>query len=112
MDAKIIDKELARAREQLPPLAINRLKFEVAAKAKTPAELKVIIDRAIKAYKDCKVAPGEAVGTLAAQSIGEPGTQMTMRTFHYAGVAEVAVPQGLPRLIKWLTPKKSLMYPS
>jgi len=106
MDAKIIDKELARAREQLPPLAINRLKFEVAAKAKTPAELKVIIDRAIKAYKDCKVAPGEAVGTLAAQSIGEPGTQMTMRTFHYAGVAEVAVPQGLPRLIEVVDAKK------
>jgi DNA-directed RNA polymerase subunit A" len=42
---------------------------------------------------------GEAVGVIAAQSIGEPGTQMTMRTFHYAGVAE-QVPTGLPRLIE------------
>jgi DNA-directed RNA polymerase subunit A" len=40
------------------------------------------------------------VGIVAAQSIGEPGTQMTMRTFHYAGVAELNVTLGLPRLIE------------
>jgi len=40
------------------------------------------------------------VGVIAAQSIGEPGTQMTMRTFHYAGVAEMNVTLGLPRLIE------------
>lgn len=45
------------------------------------------------------ISPGEAVGVVAAQSIGEPGTQMTMRTFHYAGVAE-HVPTGLPRVIE------------
>jgi len=47
----------------------------------------------------------EAVGVVAAQSIGEPGTQMTMRTFHYAGVAE-HVPTGLPRLIEIVDAKK------
>lgn len=56
--------------------------------------------------------PGEAVGIVAAQSIGEPGTQMTMRTFHYAGVAE-QVPTGLPRLIEIVdvrrVPKRPLM---
>ena len=55
---------------------------------------------------------GEAVGIIAAQSIGEPGTQMTMRTFHYAGVAE-QVPTGLPRLIELVDarkePKKPIM---
>jgi len=59
-----------------------------------------------------KIAVGEAVGIVAAQSIGEPGTQMTMRTFHYAGVAE-QVPTGLPRLIELVdarkTPKKPMM---
>ncbi|MBI5046854.1 hypothetical protein HZC07_03940, partial [Candidatus Micrarchaeota archaeon] len=45
------------------------------------------------------IPPYEAVGVVCAQSIGEPGTQMTMRTFHYAGVAE-HVPTGLPRLIE------------
>ena len=51
------------------------------------------------------IAPYEAVGVIAAQSIGEPGTQMTMRTFHYAGVAE-HVPTGLPRLIEIVDAKK------
>jgi DNA-directed RNA polymerase subunit A" len=59
-----------------------------------------------------KIPVGEAVGIVAAQSIGEPGTQMTMRTFHYAGVAE-QVPTGLPRLIELVDarkePKKPLM---
>ena len=42
----------------------------------------------------------ESAGILAEQSIGEPGTQLTMRTFHYAGVAEINVTLGLPRLIE------------
>lgn len=52
-----------------------------------------------------KITPFEAVGVVCAQSIGEPGTQMTMRTFHYAGVAE-HVPTGLPRLIEIVDAKK------
>jgi DNA-directed RNA polymerase subunit A" len=51
------------------------------------------------------IPPYEAVGVVCAQSIGEPGTQMTMRTFHYAGVAE-HVPTGLPRLIEIVDAKK------
>jgi DNA-directed RNA polymerase subunit A" len=51
------------------------------------------------------IPPFEAVGVICAQSIGEPGTQMTMRTFHYAGVAE-HVPTGLPRLIEIVDSKK------
>jgi len=62
--------------------------------------------------KKKQVDVGEAVGIVAAQSIGEPGTQMTMRTFHYAGVAE-QVPTGLPRLIELVDarkePKKPIM---
>ncbi len=64
----------------------------------------------VKSKKQIDV--GEAVGIVAAQSIGEPGTQMTMRTFHYAGVAE-QVPTGLPRLIELVDarkePKKPIM---
>ena len=50
--------------------------------------------------------PHEAVGITTAQSIGEPGTQMTMRTFHYAGVATVNVTQGLPRVIEIVDARK------
>ncbi len=63
-------------------------------------ELKRIIDRAVEIYKKRLVDPYEAVGIVGAQSIGEPGTQMTLRTFHYAGVAEMNVTLGLPRLIE------------
>ena len=41
---------------------------------------------------------GEAVGVIAAQSIGEPGTQLTMRTFHSGGIAGSDITQGLPRV--------------
>ena len=46
------------------------------------------------------IEPGEAVGVIAAQSIGEPGTQLTMRTFHTGGVAGDDITQGLPRVVE------------
>ena len=58
-------------------------------------------------YKRALVEPGEAVGIVAAQSIGEPGTQMTLRTFHYAGVREQNVTLGLPRLIEIVDARRS-----
>ena len=57
-------------------------------------------------YRDTRVDPLDPVGTVSAQSIGEPGTQMTMNTFHYAGVAEIDVTQGLPRLIELVDARK------
>jgi DNA-directed RNA polymerase subunit A" len=57
-------------------------------------------------YRDTRVPPLDPVGTVSAQSIGEPGTQMTMNTFHYAGVAEIDVTQGLPRLIELVDARK------
>jgi DNA-directed RNA polymerase subunit A" len=58
-------------------------------------------------YRDTRVDPLDPVGTVSAQSIGEPGTQMTMNTFHYAGVAEIDVTQGLPRLIELVDARKT-----
>lgn len=54
------------------------------------------------------VEKGEAVGVIAAQSIGEPGTQLTMRTFHTGGVAGADITQGLPRVIEIFEAKKSI----
>jgi len=51
-------------------------------------------------HKDKEIAPGEAIGIITAQSFGEPSTQMALSTFHAAGVAEMQVTQGLPRLIE------------
>jgi len=69
-------------------------------------ELIIIRDDAIRTYLSSMVDPGEPVGTVAAQSIGEPGTQMTLRTFHFAGVRELNVTLGLPRLIELVDAKR------
>jgi len=58
-------------------------------------------------YIETRVDPLDPVGTVSAQSIGEPGTQMTMNTFHYAGVAEIDVTQGAPRLIELVDARKT-----
>jgi DNA-directed RNA polymerase subunit A" len=62
--------------------------------------------------KKREVDPFEAVGVIAAQSIGEPGTQMTMRTFHFAGVVEMNVTLGLPRLIEIVDARRIPSTPS
>ena len=49
-------------------------------------------------YTKAKVNPGEAVGAVAGQSIGEPATQMTLKTFHFAGVASMNITSGIPRI--------------
>ncbi len=83
----------------LPKSIIDDIIFKVTNE-KLQSKLKVIITKALDEYNRNAVDPSEACGIVGAQSIGEPGTQMTMRTFHYAGVAEINVTLGLPRLIE------------
>lgn len=73
----------------------------------TKPQAKKIIAETEKQLIRSRVDPFEAVGIVTAQSIGEPGTQMTMRTFHYAGVATVNVTQGLPRIIEIVDARKA-----
>jgi DNA-directed RNA polymerase subunit A" len=75
-------------------------------------ELSELIRKLKQAYDRAHVEAGEAVGTVAAQSVGEPGTQMTMRTFHYAGVTELNVTLGLPRLIEIVDARKEIATPT
>ncbi|MFH1608258.1 MAG: DNA-directed RNA polymerase subunit A' [archaeon] len=58
-----------------------------------------------------KIEPGEAIGIVTAQSFGEPSTQMVMRTFHMAGVAEMQVTMGLPRIIEIFDARKKASSP-
>jgi DNA-directed RNA polymerase subunit A" len=78
----------------------------------TDEELEKLIIMLKNAYDRAHVEAGEAVGTVAAQSVGEPGTQMTMRTFHYAGVTELNVTLGLPRLIEIVDARKDIATPT
>jgi DNA-directed RNA polymerase subunit A" len=64
------------------------------------SQLEKIVNISFEHYEKNLIDHAEACGIVGAQSIGEPGTQMTMRTFHYAGVAEINVTLGLPRLIE------------
>lgn len=57
------------------------------------------------------ITPGEAVGAVAAQSIGEPGTQMTLKTFHFAGVASMNITLGVPRIKEIINAIKDISTP-
>jgi len=63
-------------------------------------------------YEEMKVEPGEAVGIIAAQSLGEPGTQLTLRTKHYAGAAEVSVGSGIQRVEEIVDGRSKAKYPT
>ncbi|UNQ74239.1 DNA-directed RNA polymerase subunit A'' [Infirmifilum sp. NZ] len=92
--------EIEKYHEMLP-LSLRQELFEkIKQYGLTREEALAVIDEAVKRYLSSLVAPGEAVGMVAAQSIGEPATQMTLRTFHFAGVRELNVTLGLPRLIE------------
>jgi DNA-directed RNA polymerase subunit A" len=86
--------------EFLPINIIEELVTEIVEKKIPDKKIKTIVERIVTDYKANAIDPSEACGIVGAQSIGEPGTQMTMRTFHYAGVAEINVTLGLPRLIE------------
>ena len=64
----------------------------------TKRQLEAFFDRVWERYTKAMITPGEAVGAVTAQSIGEPGTQMTLKTFHFAGVASMNVTMGVPRI--------------
>ena len=75
--------------------------------------LEILLATIILDYKRAIVAPGEMVGMIAAQSIGEPTTQMTLNTFHFAGVASKSnVTRGVPRIEEILSLSASLKNPS
>jgi DNA-directed RNA polymerase subunit A' len=73
---------------------------------------KAVCEATVGLYKKALVEPGEAMGVVGAQSIGEPGTQMTLRTFHFAGVRERDVTLGLPRLIELVDARKQPSTPT
>jgi len=103
--AKITQKLIAEKLEELREDGIpDDLIFEIKEKLKDvdleEEQLEYLLNKVYINYNNAIVEASEPVGTIAAQSIGEPGTQMTLRTFHYAGVEEFSVTQGLPRLIE------------
>ena len=99
-EPEYIEKKLKEVESQLTPILVEQLKKQLAKASFGKEGVDQAIRLTVDNYKRALVEPGEAVGIVAAQSIGEPGTQMTLRTFHYAGVREQNVTLGLPRLIE------------
>ncbi|MFZ2536049.1 DNA-directed RNA polymerase subunit A'' [Methanothrix sp.] len=91
---------------ELPQSIKEAIQNELKGADVSSEEMDEITSQVKADYEHSRVEPCEAVGVVAAQSIGEPGTQMTMRTFHYAGVAEINVTLGLPRLIEIVDARK------
>ncbi len=96
---------------KLPQKILTDLKQFMPAKA-SQTKIKQICEQVVKEYNESKADPGECIGNISAESIGEPGTQMTLNTFHFAGVAEMNVTVGLPRIIEILDGRKELKTPS
>ncbi|MDO8123050.1 MAG: DNA-directed RNA polymerase subunit A'' [Candidatus Hermodarchaeota archaeon] len=111
---KQIEGKLVKLRKSglLPPRIIEDLRDRLVDRRLTSAQLNRIIKEVEIAYDYSLVEPGEAVGAVAAQSIGEPGTQMTLKTFHFAGVAEFNVTLGLPRLIEIVDARRNPSTPT
>ncbi len=97
---------------KIPDLLIEE--FEKISKEDnlTKIQKEAVLKALEKRYDSYKVNPGEAVGIVTAESFGEPGTQMTLKVFHFAGVSELNVTVGLPRLIEIFDARKEASTPS
>ena len=112
MDIKKVTSVVKKKKADFPESLIHEIAEASERHNLKVKELENLVDEIKKAYERAGVENGEAVGTVAAQSVGEPGTQMTMRTFHYAGVAELNVTLGLPRLIEIVDARKKISTPT
>src|SRR3989338_1424227 len=95
---------------KLPLKMINEVKANIPDDI-TKETLEKIMEQIVSRYNESKVHAGEAIGIITSQSIGEPGTQMTLDTFHFAGVSEMNVTVGLPRIIEIFDARKTISTP-
>ena len=77
----------------------------------TQKQIQTFLDTLQDKFLRAKMEPGSAVGALCAQSIGEPGTQMTLKTFHFAGVASMNITLGVPRIKEIINASKAISTP-
>ncbi|HLD40000.1 MAG TPA: DNA-directed RNA polymerase subunit A'', partial [Candidatus Nanoarchaeia archaeon] len=105
------DKSIEEYADKLSPFMLQEVKQHISANI-SKADLIKVMEKLVSAHKTAKVNPGECVGLVSAQSIGEPGTQMTLNTFHFAGVSEMNVTTGLPRIIEIFDARKDIKTPT
>ncbi len=101
---------LKKYEDRLPSTVMEEVVANLPKKI-SEAKAKEIMERVESQYRQMLAEPGESVGLISAESIGEPGTQMTLNTFHFAGVAEMNITTGLPRIIEILDGRKNIATP-
>jgi len=99
--------KIQELKEMLPPKIFNETKEAFKEFKLTSSQKRKAMEKIVELYRKTCFDPGEAIGVVSAQSISEPATQMTMRTFHIAGAAEIKVTLGLPRLIEIFDARRS-----
>jgi DNA-directed RNA polymerase subunit A" len=99
-------EELKKYADKLPKSLLDEIEEKCPV-----SKIKKVASLVYEEYCKAKIDAGEAVGLISAESIGEPGTQMTLNTFHFAGVAEMNVTMGLPRIIEILDGRKNIATP-
>lgn len=102
-------ESVAKARAEAKPG--ENLLVENLGLCPTQMQLEAFVNRCSNKYVQGQLMPGEAVGAVAAQSIGEPATQMTLKTFHFAGVASMNVTLGVPRIREIINAAKTISTP-
>ena len=86
--------------DKIPEVILDRVKIQSKKQKLDRSQLKKVLEIISEKYVNALIQPGESIGLVTAESFGEPGTQMVLRTFHFAGVTEMQVTEGLPRLIE------------
>ena len=103
---------VAKYATQLNPKILNDLQTILSENRLSREGIDRVLKKTLDLTNRAMAEPGEAAGVVTAQSIGEPGTQMTLRTFHFAGVKERNVTLGLPRLIELVDARKKPVTPT
>lgn len=103
--------EFKKENSNIPVYLVDELEQKLEEYKVTDKELKVILDNLKREYIEAQITPYENIGVITAQSVGEPATQMTLNTFHFAGVESLNVTTGLPRIIEILDAKKNISSP-
>lgn len=103
---RMVNEVIKKYEGKVPAPLLDEVVKQTKNEKLTKAQLTKVMDILLEKYEFSKIQPGEAIGIVTAESFGEPGTQMTLRTFHFAGVAEVNITLGLPRLIEIFDARK------
>ncbi|WP_069807076.1 DNA-directed RNA polymerase subunit A'' [Vulcanisaeta thermophila] len=106
-----LNEVLAKLAGIMPAKIINELRDRLSKMTITREQLINIVRTLINEYYRALIDPGEAIGIVTAQSVGEPSTQMILRSFHFAGLREFSMALGLPRMIELVDARRKPSVP-